>query len=78
MLTGFISNRRSITRSPVALIQVAGGLIGEQQSRPGHKGAPDRDALLFTAREVLRIVVQTPPEAHAREQVPGGPARESR
>ena len=38
-------------------VEVAGRLVGEQDLRPVREGACDRDPLLFTARQLRRIVV---------------------
>jgi hypothetical protein len=48
-------------------VQVAGRLVREQQLRPGHEGARDRDALLLAARELLGIVVHAVGKAHSRQ-----------
>ena len=39
-------------------VQVAGGLVGEQQRRPGDEGARQRDALLLAAGQLARIVLE--------------------
>ena len=39
-------------------VEVAGGLVGEQQRRVGDDRARDRDALLLAARELARVVVE--------------------
>ena len=46
-----------------ARIQVAGGLVGEQQRGPVHQRAGDRDALLLAAGELARQVALAALEA---------------
>ena len=46
-------------RLPGAGVEIAGGLVREQQRRPGHERARQRDALLFAAGQLARIVVET-------------------
>src|SRR5580692_8151705 len=41
-------------------IEIAGRLIGEDQSRRGDKGAGDRDALLLAAGKLRRIMGEAP------------------
>ena len=43
-------------------IEIAGRLVGQQQRRPGDKGAGDRDALLLAAGKLPRIMPQAMPE----------------
>ena len=43
---------------PGLAIEVAGGLIGEQNGRTTIEGSGQRDPLLFTAGELCRQVVQ--------------------
>ena len=40
------------------VVQAAGGLVGQQQRRPLHEGARQRDALLLAAREHTRVMRQ--------------------
>src|SRR3546814_3363562 len=37
-------------------VEVAGGLVGQQQGWPGDEGTRQRHALLFAARELARVV----------------------
>ena len=39
------------------VVEVAGGLVGEQHRRPHHHGACDGDALALAARQLVRAVV---------------------
>jgi hypothetical protein len=48
-------------------IEIAGGLVGEQQLGAGNKRAGNRDALLFTARELRRIMAETLREPNRTE-----------
>ena len=50
-------------------VEVAGGLVGQQQQRAVGERAGDGDALLFAARKLRRAVLQARFEAHAGEQV---------
>ncbi len=45
-------------------VEVAGGLVGQQQRRVGDDGAGDADALLLAARELARIVFGAVGQAH--------------
>src|SRR6202040_1941856 len=38
-------------------VQVAGGLVGDEDARPVHERAGDGDALLLTATQLVRILV---------------------
>src|SRR5205085_550560 len=40
-----------------AAVEIAGGLIAEQQTRPGDQRASDRDALLLAAGELACLVM---------------------
>src|SRR5690606_1453930 len=48
-------------------VEIAGGLIGEQQRRPGDERARQRHALLLAARELARIVAQAFAQADLAE-----------
>ena len=50
-------------------VQVAGGLIGENQLRPGHYGTGDGNALLLTAGELLRKMLGTVADGHALHDI---------
>ena len=54
-----------------ARVQVAGGLVGQQQRGLGDQGAGDGDPLLLTARELVGLVVAAVAQAHALERLPG-------
>ena len=54
---------------PVVRVEVAGGLVGEHDRRPGDERARDRDALLLAARELGRPVAAAVGEADALDQV---------
>src|SRR5262245_30023534 len=56
-------------------VEVAGGLVGEEQLGPGDEGPRQRHALLLAPRERLRVVMQALGEADAREHLPGEPGR---
>ena len=49
-------------------VEVAGGLVAQQEGRVGHDRARDRDALLLPARELTREVVHAVLEAHDPER----------
>ena len=49
-------------------VEVARGLVGDQDLRVGHDRARDRDALLLAARELPRVVVHPVGEADDRER----------
>ena len=50
-------------------VEVAGGLVGEYASRPGHERAGDGGALALAARELGRLVRGTVPQADPIEHV---------
>ena len=58
-------------------VEVARGLVGEQQAGPADDGARDRDALLLPARELRREVVhaRAEPDALERRRAPPAAAR---
>src|ERR1700694_2240282 len=49
-------------------IEVAGGLVAQEQRRIGHNRARDADALLLAARELPRIVLRAIGKAHDLER----------
>ena len=53
-----------------ARVEVARGLVGEEQRRVGHQRARDGDALLLAARELVRRVVEAVAEADRRRAPP--------
>ena len=53
-------------------VQVAGGLIGKDNVRPGDKGPCNAGALLLTAGHLGGEVVQTVGQSHPAEHGPGG------
>ncbi len=55
-------------------VEVAGGLVGEEQRRPGREGAGERHPLLLAARELRRVVVAALGEADLGQQIVGAPA----
>ena len=52
-------------------VEVAGGLVGEQDRRPGGEGAGEGDPLLLAARELARVVVAAVGEADGGQQLVG-------
>ncbi len=62
---------------PRGRVEVAGGLVGQDELRPQRQRARDRHPLLLTARELTRIVVGTVDESHGVEKLASslGPAR---
>ena len=52
-------------------VEVAGGLVGEQDGRPGGEGARQGDPLLLAARELARVVVAAVGEADGGQQLVG-------
>ena len=56
-------------RSPASLIEVGGGLVGEDQRRRADEGASDGCALLLTARHPRRAVVEPVPQPDEFEQI---------
>jgi len=59
----FMSKSRRSRRRRVG-IEAAGRLVGEEELRPHHESARQRDALLLAAREVFRIVIEPLTESH--------------
>ena len=49
-------------------VQVAGGLVGQQQGRVVDQGPGDGHPLLLAAGELGRLVVQAVPQPHPVEQ----------
>ena len=52
-------------------VEVAGGLVGEQQGRAVHERARDRDPLALAAGDLVREVIGPLREAHAPERLEG-------
>src|SRR3970040_1745515 len=52
-------------------VQVAGGLVGEQDLGIAGEGAGDRHPLLLTPGELCRVVVDPVRQAHALQQLDG-------
>ena len=52
-------------------IELAGGLVGEEQDRVLHEGAGDGDSLLFAAGKLVGAVVEAVAEADGGEQLDG-------
>src|SRR5437867_10153955 len=50
-------------------IEVPGRLVGEHDRGVVDQGARDRDALLLTARQLVRMMIRTVPETDQREHV---------
>ena len=59
----------------MARVQVAGGLVGQQQARPADQRAGDGDALLLAARELVGQVVQPLAQPDLLEHLAGKGAR---
>ncbi len=53
------------------LVEIAGGLVGEQQWRSVDNGACDRDPLLLTSRELRRAVSSPGLESYATQSLTG-------
>ncbi len=53
------------------VVQIAGGLVGQQQPRAVNQRAGDGDTLLLATRKLTGIVMQTVLQPHAREQRTG-------
>ena len=53
------------------LVEIAGRLVGQEERRPHHERAGDRDALLLAARQHARPVLEALGEADALEQARG-------
>ena len=60
---------------PGAAVQVAGGLVGEEQARAGGKRPGQGDPLLLATRELARVVADPRGEAHPGEALERGGAR---
>ena len=54
-----------------ARVQIAGGLVGQQDARPVGQGAGDGDALLLAARQLRRAVRQPLAQAQQAQQALG-------
>ena len=52
------------------VVEVAGRLVGEEEGRPGHEGAGDRDPLLLAGRQLVGLVVLLAGEVDERDDVP--------
>src|SRR5262245_13361489 len=52
-------------------IEIAGRFVGQNDGRIVYQSARDRDALALTAREFVRLVVQTITESHLPQHVRG-------
>lgn len=52
-------------------VQVAGGLIRQQQGRTGHQGSGYRSALALATGELWRTMVQAVAQPHRLQQGPG-------
>ena len=52
-------------------VEVAGGLVGEQDRRPGGEGAGEGDPLLLAPRELARIVMAALRQPHGGQQLVG-------
>ena len=63
------SRSRSITCFAVLRIQVSGRLVREQDGRIAGQRARDRHALLLTARELRRIMLDAVRHAHALQRL---------
>ena len=48
----------------VARVQIAGGLVGEQQPGSRQQGAADGDALFLTLGEIVRAALELVADAH--------------
>ena len=60
--------------APGGGVEIAGRLVGQQDRRPQGKGAGERDALLFAAGELHRVVIEAAFESDAVEQFAGAVA----
>ena len=56
-------------------VEVAGGLVGEQDRRPGGEGAGEGHPLLLAAGELARVVVAAVGEPHGGQQLVGAAER---
>ena len=61
--------------APVGAVEITRWLVGEHDGRIVRERAGQRDALLFAARELRRIVVRAAGQAHLVEQRPRPPSR---
>ena len=63
-----------MTASPVGLVEVAGGLVGEDEAGAGGERPADRHALLLAAGELLGVAGEEVGEAEAGGELglPGG------
>jgi hypothetical protein len=52
-------------------VEAAGRFVGQQQRRPNHEGARQRDALLLASRQHARIVAQPLAQADAAQHLGG-------
>src|SRR5438874_2180115 len=52
------------------VVEVAGRLVGEQDGRPGHEGAGDRDALLLAGGELVWTAALLAGQVHGRDHLP--------
>ena len=53
----------------VLAVEIAGGLVGQQNGRPHHEGASQSDALLLAAGKLHRVVIGAVEQADAVEQL---------
>ena len=54
-------------------VEIAGGLVGQDQLRGGDEGAGDGDALLLAAGELLRPVARAMPHADPLQRLGDAP-----
>jgi hypothetical protein len=52
-------------------VEIAARLVGQHERRRHREGARNRDSLLLTPRQVVRLVMRTIGEAHLREEPAG-------
>ena len=52
-------------------IEIAGGLVGEENLRPVDEGPGERDALLLAAGKLERVMLEPVAQADPREQLGG-------
>jgi hypothetical protein len=50
-------------------VEVAGGLVAEEQGRRAEQGARDRDALLLATRQLVRVAVREVRQADAAQRL---------
>ncbi len=60
-----------MTSAPECAVEVAGGLVGEDERRVRDEGAGHGHALLLPARELGRLVVQAVAQAQAGQRIGG-------